>query len=353
LRAQTGRGRGGDRHDAAAGASRPRGDRRRGGSRHRQAADHGRDRCASGRRRGGHRRQSSLGGAGRDPCAGPGWHRGAGRRGARDRRSPGGDHVRDQGGRPGGRGADPGQGSRDRSGDRRCDPSLRRSRCRSRRVARPLVLHREECVGRRPSGDRSEADRGDMKAVLISGVLSLLFSLFGTRLAIGFFSRRGYGQEIREDGPQTHITKRGTPTMGGIAIVGAAVGGYLLAKLSTGTMPTSSGLLLLFLFVGMGLVGFLDDFIKVFKQRNLGLRSRAKMIGQTGIALVFGAAAPMAERHDGLRPADLYFSTIHNFGPKLPLIVVLALIWLIVTATSNAVNLTDGLDGLATGACVM
>jgi phospho-N-acetylmuramoyl-pentapeptide-transferase len=192
-----------------------------------------------------------------------------------------------------------------------------------------------------------------MKAVLISGVLSLLFSLFGTRLAIGFFSRRGYGQEIREDGPQTHITKRGTPTMGGIAIVGAAVGGYLLAKLSSGSMPTSSGLLLLFLFVGMGLVGFLDDFIKVFKQRNLGLRSRAKMIGQTGIALVFGAAALMAERHDGLRPADLYFSTIHNFGPKLPFVLVLALIWLIVTATSNAVNLTDGLDGLATGASVM
>lgn len=192
-----------------------------------------------------------------------------------------------------------------------------------------------------------------MKAVLISGVLSLLFSLFGTRLAIDLFSRRGYGQEIREDGPQTHITKRGTPTMGGIAIVGAAVFGYLLAKVATSTMPTTSGWLLLFLFVGMGLVGFLDDFIKVFKQRNLGLRSRAKLIGQTGIALIFGAVALTAGRHNDLRPGDLYFSTIHNFGPKLPLLVVLALIWLIVTATSNAVNLTDGLDGLATGASVM
>jgi phospho-N-acetylmuramoyl-pentapeptide-transferase len=195
-----------------------------------------------------------------------------------------------------------------------------------------------------------------MRAILFGGGLSLLISLLGTRYAIRVLSRRGYGQEIREDGPTTHHTKRGTPTMGGIVIILAAVVGYFVAKLLTGTAPTASALLLLFLFVGMGTVGFLDDFIKISRQRNLGLRSRAKMIGQTIVGLVFGALAlsPALEDERGWRPASQHISFIRDYERfALPTVVVILLIWFIVTGFSNAVNLSDGLDGLATGASVM
>lgn len=195
-----------------------------------------------------------------------------------------------------------------------------------------------------------------MRAILVGGGLALLISLLGTRVAIRRFTEWGYGQEIRDDGPTTHHTKRGTPTMGGVVIILASVVAYFVAKLLTGTAPTASALLLLFLFVGMGLVGFLDDFIKISKQRSLGLRSKAKMIGQTLIALVFGllALSPMLEDDRGQTPASHHISFIRDWeGWALPTVVVLALIWFVVTATSNAVNLTDGLDGLATGASVM
>jgi phospho-N-acetylmuramoyl-pentapeptide-transferase len=195
-----------------------------------------------------------------------------------------------------------------------------------------------------------------MRAILVGGGLALLISLLGTRVAIRRFTEWGYGQEIRDDGPTTHHTKRGTPTMGGVVIILATVVAYFVAKLLTGTAPTASALLLLFLFVGMGLVGFLDDFIKISKQRSLGLRSKAKMIGQTLIALVFGvlALSPVLEDDRGQTPASLHISFIRDWeGFALPTVVVLALIWFVVTATSNAVNLTDGLDGLATGASVM
>jgi phospho-N-acetylmuramoyl-pentapeptide-transferase len=89
-----------------------------------------------------------------------------------------------------------------------------------------------------------------MKALLFAGGLALILSLLGTRVAINVLSRRGYGQEIREDGPTSHHTKRGTPTMGGIVIIGAAVLAYFVAKLITGQVPSASAMLLLFLFVG-------------------------------------------------------------------------------------------------------
>jgi len=193
-----------------------------------------------------------------------------------------------------------------------------------------------------------------MRAILLSGAIALLLSLLGTRVAIRWFTRLGYGQEIRDDGPTTHHTKRGTPTMGGVAIVLSSVAAYLLAKLIDGTAPSASAWLLLLLFVGCGLVGFLDDFIKVYKQRNLGLRSAAKMAGQTIVALVFGVLAVCFFPDErGVRPASHYLSTIHDWGFKLPLVAVLLVIWFIVTATSNGANLADGLDGLLTGISMM
>jgi phospho-N-acetylmuramoyl-pentapeptide-transferase len=195
-----------------------------------------------------------------------------------------------------------------------------------------------------------------VRAILFGGGLALLISLLGTRVAINYFTKWGYGQEIRDDGPTSHHTKRGTPTMGGVAIIAATVLAYSAAKLITWTLPSASALLLLFLFVGMGLVGFLDDFIKISKQRSLGLRSKAKMVGQTLIAVVFGflALSPMLEDDNGRTPASLKVSFLREIDwLLLPTILAMVLIWLIVTATSNAVNLADGLDGLATGASVM
>jgi phospho-N-acetylmuramoyl-pentapeptide-transferase len=195
-----------------------------------------------------------------------------------------------------------------------------------------------------------------MRAILLSGGLALIISLLGTRYAIKLLSAKGYGQEIREDGPTSHHTKRGTPTMGGTVIILSAVLSYFAAKLITQDLPSASAMLLIFLFVGLGLVGFLDDFIKIYRQRNLGLRSKAKMIGQTIVAVVFGvlALSPWLEDDRGRTPASLHISFIRDFEwLALPAVVVIAIIWVIITGFSNAVNLTDGLDGLAAGASMM
>ncbi len=195
-----------------------------------------------------------------------------------------------------------------------------------------------------------------MRAILWAGGLSLLFTLVGTRYAIRVLARRGYGQLIRDDGPTTHHTKRGTPTMGGLVIVLSSVLAYFVATFSTGNRPSASALLLLFLFVGLGTVGFLDDYIKISRQRSLGLRSRAKFIGQTFIALVFGwlATSPWLADSRGETPAGHAISFIRD--PRdvtLPVVVLILFIWLMIAGSSNAVNLTDGLDGLAAGASVM
>ena len=148
-----------------------------------------------------------------------------------------------------------------------------------------------------------------MKTVLLSAAVSMFIALFGTPLAIKGFSRRGYGQEIRSDGPAGHLSKRGTPTMGGTVIIIASLAGYLVGHVVTGNAMSASGLLVLFLMTGLGLVGFADDFIKLYMQRSLGLRSGAKLAGQ---AIVGGVFALLAIRfpdgydtHPGLHPPVL------------------------------------------------
>jgi phospho-N-acetylmuramoyl-pentapeptide-transferase len=193
-----------------------------------------------------------------------------------------------------------------------------------------------------------------MRAILLGGGLALLFTLLGTRVAIRLLVAKGYGQLIRDDGPTTHHTKRGTPTMGGLVIIVSVVLGYVAAKLITQDMPSWSGLLLLMLFIGLGAVGFLDDYIKVAKQRSLGLRSKAKMAGLTLVAVGFGALALTMPDSRGETPASRALSFTRDIDTfTMPAVVVVLLILLMVTGTSNAVNLTDGLDGLATGACTM
>lgn len=193
-----------------------------------------------------------------------------------------------------------------------------------------------------------------MISILLAGAVSMALTLLGTRQAIKLLSKRGYGQEIRDDGPTSHHTKRGTPTMGGTVFIIATIVGYFFAKICTGKTPSASALLVLFLFAGMGAVGFLDDFIKIFRQRSLGLRSKAKLAGQTLVAVVFAVLALQFPDERGQNPASPFISFIRDIQ-WLHLLPVLVVIWilLLIAGMSNGVNLADGLDGLATGASMM
>ncbi len=197
-----------------------------------------------------------------------------------------------------------------------------------------------------------------MKTILIAAVVALMTSILCTPLVVVYFRRRGFGQEIRIDGPQTHLVKRGTPTMGGVAIIGSTVVGYLVAHviiaIRGGGGPNASGLLALFLMVGLGAVGFLDDLIKIRRQRSLGLRARAKFLGQLIVAVGFAVLALQWKNHLGLTPASTHLSYVRDIGAiTLGSVGFVVLAYLIISATSNAVNLTDGLDGLAAGAAAM
>ncbi|WP_344655464.1 phospho-N-acetylmuramoyl-pentapeptide-transferase [Catenulispora subtropica] len=193
-----------------------------------------------------------------------------------------------------------------------------------------------------------------MRGVLYAAGIALFFSLIGTPMAIKTLARYGFGQPIRDDGPTTHQAKRGTPTMGGVVIVLATLLGYGFTKLATMHAPTASGLLVLFLMAGMGVVGFTDDFLKVFRQRSLGLRAKAKMVGQWIVAIAFAVMALHFPNSQGFKPADTHLSFVRNIS-AIDLGAVLFVIWagLLIAGASNGVNLTDGLDGLATGSCVM
>ena len=193
-----------------------------------------------------------------------------------------------------------------------------------------------------------------MKIILLAGALGLLGTLLGTRLAILLLVRKGYGQYVRDDGPQAHLKKAGTPTMGGIAIITSVVLSYALSHLILWTPPTASGLLLLGLLVGLGFVGFLDDWIKISRARSLGLNSLAKLAGQTVVAGAFAFLAFQFPDERGLTPASPAVSLLRDLT-WLHLAVPVAILWVmfIIAAMSNGVNLSDGLDGLATGLATM
>jgi len=194
-----------------------------------------------------------------------------------------------------------------------------------------------------------------VKTIVLAGALALLGTLLGTRLAIRFLVKKGYGQLIRDDGPTSHHVKRGTPTMGGLVIIASVLLAYFGSHLITLTMPSASALLVLFLFTGLGVVGFADDFIKISKQRSLGLRSKAKIAGQSMVAIIFALLALQFADERGVTPASPAISFLRDIEaiPELPVILVVIWVMLLIAAASNGVNLTDGLDGLASGACVM
>ncbi|MGP3951073.1 phospho-N-acetylmuramoyl-pentapeptide-transferase [Streptomyces sp. 7N604] len=192
-----------------------------------------------------------------------------------------------------------------------------------------------------------------MRQILFSGVIGLFLTLVGTPLLIRLLARKGYGQYIRDDGPRDHHSKRGTPTMGGIAFILATLIAYVLTKVITSSEPTFSGVLVLFLMAGMGLVGFLDDYIKIVKQRSLGLRAKAKMAGQLIVGIAFAILSLNFADSRGQTPAIDKLSFTQDFGWSLGPVIFTIWALFMILAMSNGVNLTDGLDGLATGASVM
>ena len=192
-----------------------------------------------------------------------------------------------------------------------------------------------------------------MRGILLSGGISALFAFFATPALIRFLVKRGYGQIIRDDGPTSHHVKRGTPTMGGLVLIASTIVGYFSSHLITGISTTTSALLVIALIIGLGLVGFIDDWLKVAKQRSLGLNAKQKLFGQAIVAGSFGYAGLQFPDQTGLTPVSSYLSTFRDTSIKLSLVVVIIWVIIMVLGTSNGVNLTDGLDGLATGAAVM
>ncbi|MHB8379606.1 MAG: phospho-N-acetylmuramoyl-pentapeptide-transferase [Acidimicrobiales bacterium] len=184
-----------------------------------------------------------------------------------------------------------------------------------------------------------------MLSLMESGGVGFLCALILTPLWIRFLSARSLGQHIQEDGPSTHQHKAGTPTMGGVIIVFAAVLGYGMGHVGTAITFTRGGELAVLVIVASGLLGFVDDYLAIRNARNLGLNKRGKLVGQLAIAGVFAVLA-LTWVHTS---TQLSFTRVTLPGWNLTAAGWFFLAIFVIVATSNAVNLTDGLDGLAAG----
>lgn len=194
-----------------------------------------------------------------------------------------------------------------------------------------------------------------MSSILVAAGVALAVSILFTPYLIRLFTRQGFGQEIRQEGPEGHQSKRGTPTMGGTAILLALWAGYLAALVATnGSGPTASGLLVLLLATVLGMVGFLDDLIKIRRQRNLGLNKTSKLVGQLVAAVLFAVLALRFPDGNGITPASTNLSFVRDIAVvSFGAVGFVLFCYLLVSAWSNAVNFTDGLDGLAAGTAAM
>jgi phospho-N-acetylmuramoyl-pentapeptide-transferase len=182
-------------------------------------------------------------------------------------------------------------------------------------------------------------------ALLLAAGSAMVVSLIGTRFFMDWLRAHKFGQPIHDDVPEGHRTKAGTPTMGGVMIVTGAVVGYVVAHLRAHTFYTNTGICVMTLIIGSGIVGLTDDWIKVSRERNLGLNKRAKFGGLLVIATGFTL---LVVRYTGIH-TTLSFTRFDS--PGLHLGTLGWCIWaiLLIVGTTNAVNLTDGLDGLAAG----
>jgi phospho-N-acetylmuramoyl-pentapeptide-transferase len=182
-------------------------------------------------------------------------------------------------------------------------------------------------------------------SIMASGASAFWLAILGTPVLMRWLLRKRIGQQIREEGPATHTAKAGTPTMGGLAIVGAVVGGYLIGHLGTEVKFSAEGVLVVIAVVLFGAVGALDDWIKVRNRRSLGLNKRAKVAAQV-VASVLVAELAVHWAHTS---TTLSFTRLSSPGVQLGEAGWVAFAVLVLVGTSNAVNLTDGLDGLAAG----
>jgi phospho-N-acetylmuramoyl-pentapeptide-transferase len=187
------------------------------------------------------------------------------------------------------------------------------------------------------------ASDGQLTRVLIGGTASLLICIFLSPKFIEFLRRRSFGQQVRDDGPQAHLVKSGTPTMGGIIMFTALATPFLVL-----TSFSWNAIGVFIVTIACALLGFVDDYMKIVRQRSLGLRARTKLIALALISLalwwiathqVHPHLAPILELH-----VSHYYNAYIYLGAFYPF-----LIYLVVAGTTSGVNLTDGLDGLAAG----
>lgn len=186
----------------------------------------------------------------------------------------------------------------------------------------------------------------------LAAILSLLFSLFIGKRIINFLKAKQIGESIRTSGPESHFSKKGTPTMGGIIIIIS----ILIPTLLVAKIENIYVLVMMFATIWMGAIGVTDDYIKVFLKNKQGLRSQFKVIGQIGLGIIIAATLFF---HPDVQEIALKTNLpitkiMFNYGDLAPSagfawVIYFAIIIFIVTAVTNAVNLTDGIDGLAAG----
>ncbi|WP_430785509.1 phospho-N-acetylmuramoyl-pentapeptide-transferase [Actinoplanes sp. G11-F43] len=202
-----------------------------------------------------------------------------------------------------------------------------------------------------------------MRAVIVAAAVAFLISLFGTPLAIRVFTALKAGQPIRSLGLASNEGKRGTPAMGGVVFIIATLFAYVAGHLALTTLPerqiaqekpTMTALVLLGLFLFCGVIGFIDDLLKVRQRNSDGLSAKGKLLGQAVVGTGFGIASLFVASTNGQTVASEYVSFIRDVEwLDIGKIGSVMMFVFVITAMSNGVNLTDGLDGLATGASVL
>jgi phospho-N-acetylmuramoyl-pentapeptide-transferase len=178
-----------------------------------------------------------------------------------------------------------------------------------------------------------------MGRILFGGTSALLICIFLSPKFIAFLRRREFGQQIREDGPEGHHQKAGTPTMGGIIVmIAVAVPFLILTDYDWRSVGVFGAM------IACAMLGFADDYIKLVRRRSLGLRARTKLIVTIAISLGLWYVA----RHEAHLAGELRLRFV-DYTVELPGLFYPLLIYLVLAGTTSAVNLTDGLDGLAAG----
>ncbi len=187
-----------------------------------------------------------------------------------------------------------------------------------------------------------------MIRLLLAAAIAAVVSLGGTRVLIAVFRARNLAQPIRSDGPETHATKAGTPTMGGLAIVGGACAGYAGSDFIHGGIFTRTGIFVMLAILAAAGVGVIDDWLKIRRADSRGISMRAKMLSLCAVGAGFATVTVLATNVS----TELSFTRAGGIGWDLGPVGWVLWATLIIVAAANAVNFTDGLDGLAAGSSI-